>query len=94
MQHLVARARWDADGVRDDLREFVVRPLDDRAAARVTAWHSQRAPLFVPAAEQHPAPALAQGRGLVAAYAPGLGSRTGACCVKNLSPPMSALFVM
>ena len=24
MQHLLAGARWDADGVRDDLRSFVI----------------------------------------------------------------------
>jgi SRSO17 transposase len=29
MQHLLARARWDADGVRDDLRGFVVEHLGD-----------------------------------------------------------------
>ena len=23
MQHLLARARWDADGVRDDMRDYV-----------------------------------------------------------------------
>lgn len=29
MQHLLSRARWDADGVRDDLRDFVVEHLGD-----------------------------------------------------------------
>ena len=24
MQHLLARARWDADGVRDDVRSYVI----------------------------------------------------------------------
>src|SRR5215469_15928166 len=27
MQHLLARARWDADGVRDDVRDWVVERL-------------------------------------------------------------------
>jgi SRSO17 transposase len=35
MQHLLARARWDADGVRDDVREFVVEHLGDSAAVLV-----------------------------------------------------------
>src|SRR5262249_59175485 len=29
MQHLLGRARWDADGVRDDLREYVIGHLGD-----------------------------------------------------------------
>jgi SRSO17 transposase len=32
MQHLLARAVWDTDGVRDDLREFAVEHLGDPAA--------------------------------------------------------------
>jgi SRSO17 transposase len=35
MQHLLARARWDADGVRDDVRSYVVKYLRDRAAVLV-----------------------------------------------------------
>ena len=35
MQHLLARARWDADGVRDDLRGFVVEHLGDPGAVLV-----------------------------------------------------------
>ena len=35
MQHLLARARWDADGVRDDLRSFVVQHLGDPDAVLV-----------------------------------------------------------
>jgi SRSO17 transposase len=35
MQHLLARARWDADGVRDDLRAFVVEHLGDPCAVLV-----------------------------------------------------------
>src|ERR1700751_531886 len=29
MQHLLSRARWDADGVRDDVRSYVVEELGD-----------------------------------------------------------------
>ncbi|HEU5473781.1 MAG TPA: FAD-dependent oxidoreductase [Actinophytocola sp.] len=29
MQHLLARARWDTDGVRDDLRDYVIGALGD-----------------------------------------------------------------
>jgi DDE superfamily endonuclease len=29
MQHLLARAKWDADGVRDDLRGYVIEHLGD-----------------------------------------------------------------
>src|SRR6187401_2832305 len=29
MQHLLARASWDTDGVRDDLRDYVVGALGD-----------------------------------------------------------------
>jgi SRSO17 transposase len=35
MQHLLARARWDADGVRDDLRGYVTAQLDDPDAVLV-----------------------------------------------------------
>lgn len=32
MQHLLSRAVWDADAVRDDVREYVVEHLHDEAA--------------------------------------------------------------
>jgi SRSO17 transposase len=35
MQHLLARARWDAGGVRDDLRSFVIEHLGDPDAVLV-----------------------------------------------------------
>jgi SRSO17 transposase len=35
MQHLLARADWDADGVRDDLRAYVVAHLEDPQAVLV-----------------------------------------------------------
>jgi len=35
MQHLLARASWDADGVRDDLRDYVVEQLGDPGAVLV-----------------------------------------------------------
>ena len=35
MQHLLARARWDADGVRDDLRSYVIEHLGDPGAVLV-----------------------------------------------------------
>ena len=35
MQHLLARARWDADGVRDDVRDFVMEHLGDPQAVLV-----------------------------------------------------------
>jgi SRSO17 transposase len=35
MQHLLGRARWDTDGVRDDLREYVIEHLGDAAAVLV-----------------------------------------------------------
>lgn len=35
MQHLLSRARWDADRVRDDLRDFVVEHLGDEDAVLV-----------------------------------------------------------
>ncbi len=35
MQHLLARARWDADGVRDDLRGYVTEYLGDPGAVLV-----------------------------------------------------------
>jgi SRSO17 transposase len=35
MQHLLAQARWDADGVRDDVREFVIGHLGDPGAVLV-----------------------------------------------------------
>jgi len=35
MQHLMSRASWDADGVRDDLRAYVLERLGDPQAALV-----------------------------------------------------------
>jgi len=35
MQHLLAGARWDADGVRDDLRSFIIDHLGDPDAVLV-----------------------------------------------------------
>lgn len=35
MRHLLCRAVWDADGVRDDVREYVVEHLHDDAAVLV-----------------------------------------------------------
>lgn len=35
MQHLLGRARWDADRVRDDVREYVLEPLGDEDAVLV-----------------------------------------------------------
>jgi SRSO17 transposase len=35
MQHFLAAARWDADGVRDDLRDYVVEHLGDAGAVLV-----------------------------------------------------------
>ena len=35
MQHLLARARWDAGGVRDDLRGYVTERLGDPGAVLV-----------------------------------------------------------
>ncbi len=32
LQHLLARARWDAEAVRDDLRDYVVDAFGDRSA--------------------------------------------------------------
>jgi SRSO17 transposase len=35
MQHLLSRARWDADGVRDDVRSYVAGQLGDPGAVLV-----------------------------------------------------------
>jgi len=35
MQHLLCRAVWDADAVRDDVREYVLEHLHDQAAVLV-----------------------------------------------------------
>src|SRR5215468_9661474 len=35
MQHLLARAKWDADGVRDDVRGYIVEHLGDPGAVLV-----------------------------------------------------------
>lgn len=35
MQHLLGRASWDADAVRDDVRAYVVEHLHDEAAVLV-----------------------------------------------------------
>jgi hypothetical protein len=38
MQHLLARARWDAGGVRDDVRGYVIEHLGDPGAVLVERW--------------------------------------------------------
>jgi SRSO17 transposase len=35
MQHLLERTRWDADGVRDDIRDYVIEHLGDPGAVLV-----------------------------------------------------------
>jgi SRSO17 transposase len=35
LQHLLSRAQWDADGVRDDLREYVIDAFGDPGAILV-----------------------------------------------------------
>ena len=35
LQHLLARARWDADAIRDDLRDYVIDAFGDRGAVLV-----------------------------------------------------------
>ena len=35
LQHLLSRAKWDADGVRDDLRDYVVDAFGDPGAILV-----------------------------------------------------------
>ena len=35
LQHLLARAKWDADGVRDDLRDYVIDAFGDPGAILV-----------------------------------------------------------
>ena len=38
MEHLLGRARWDADGVRDDLRDYIMGTW----VTRVRCWSSTR----------------------------------------------------
>jgi SRSO17 transposase len=48
MQYLLERARWDADGVRDDVRGYVVEHLGDAGAVLVVdlcrSWNYAEAP--------------------------------------------------
>ena len=48
MQHLLSRARWDAGGVRDDVRSYVVEQLGDPGAVLVVdlcrSWNYAEAP--------------------------------------------------
>ena len=41
MQHLLSRARWDAGGVRDDVRSYVVEQLGDPGAVTLTRTISE-----------------------------------------------------
>ncbi len=36
LQHLLSRAKWDADAVRDDLRSFAIEQLHDEDAVLMT----------------------------------------------------------
>ena len=42
LQHLLARARWDADAVRDDLRDYVVGAFGDQQAVLVVDLYRVR----------------------------------------------------
>ena len=42
LQHLLSRARWDADAVRDDLREYVVDAFGDPGAILVVDLYRSR----------------------------------------------------
>jgi hypothetical protein len=42
MQHLLARARWDAGGVRDDLRGYVIEHLGKHDARHRLRWSRWR----------------------------------------------------
>lgn len=42
LQHLLARASWDADGVRDDLRDYVVDNFGDPGAILVVDLYRAR----------------------------------------------------
>ena len=48
MQHLLARAKWDADGVRDDVRGYVIEYLGNPGAVLVIdlcrSWSYAEAP--------------------------------------------------
>ena len=48
MQHLLSRARWDAGGVRDDVRSYVVEQLGDPGAVLVVdlcrSWNYAEVP--------------------------------------------------
>jgi hypothetical protein len=51
MQHLLARAVWDHDAVRDDLREYVVEHLGDPDGVLVVDGPSQPLPPTSPRAD-------------------------------------------
>ncbi len=42
LQHLLARAKWDADGVRDDLRDYVIDAFGDPGAILVVDLYRVR----------------------------------------------------
>ncbi len=42
LQHLLARASWDADGVRDDLRDYVIDAFGDPGAILVVDLYRPR----------------------------------------------------
>jgi DDE superfamily endonuclease len=48
MQHLLERARWDADGMGDDVRDYVIEHLSDPGAVLVVdlcrSWNYAEAP--------------------------------------------------
>ena len=58
MQHLLARAVWDQDGVRDDVRAYVVEHLGDPQAVLVVdeTGDSRRAPARLGCNASTPAP--------------------------------------
>jgi SRSO17 transposase len=57
MQHLLSRARWDADGVRDDVRSYVVEQLGATTPGTASAGHTGDA-----ATSTAPGPATTSGK--------------------------------
>jgi hypothetical protein len=55
LQHLLSRAKWDAEAVRDDLRDYVVDAFGDPGAlAYLRAYSPDPAPLRTPGGRGRP----------------------------------------
>jgi SRSO17 transposase len=93
MQHLLSQAVWDADAVRDDVRDYVIDHLADAQAVLVIdeTGDLKKGTATVGVQRQYTGTAGKVDNAQVAVYLPGTRSSTVSCtCPRDGSPTLTA----